>query len=116
MLRKAFIMHLHPGMRAEYQRRHDAIWPELADTLHQHGVHSYSIFLEPERNLLFGYVEIESAERWDAIAGTEVCRRWWRHMRDLMATHPDDSPVSQEIQEVFRLQPPSAQGAGRASV
>jgi L-rhamnose mutarotase len=110
MLRKGFLMHLNPGMQAEYQRRHDAIWPELADTLRQQGVHSYSIFLEPERSLLFGYVEIESIERWDAIAETPVCRRWWSFMRDLMATNPDHSPVSQEIQEVFRLQPPPSPG------
>ncbi|VTR18822.1 L-rhamnose mutarotase [Serratia fonticola] len=32
--------------------------------------HHYSIFLDEARNLLFGYVEIESEERWDAVANT----------------------------------------------
>jgi len=106
MLRKAHLMFLKPGAREEYQRRHDAIWPELAATLRAHGVLSYSIHLDPGRDLLFACVEIESAERWEAIAATDVCRRWWAHMRDLMQTHPDDSPVTQDLLEVFRLQEP----------
>jgi L-rhamnose mutarotase len=103
MLRKAFLMFLNPGARDEYQRRHDALWPDLEAVLTGHGVRSYSIYHDPERSLLFAYAEIESQERWDAIAATEPCRRWWAHMRDLMRTHPDHSPVSQELEEVFHL-------------
>jgi L-rhamnose mutarotase len=66
-------------------------------------VHNYSIFLDPPTRQLFGYVEIEDEARWNAIAQTEVCRRWWKHMRDLMPSHPDNSPVSKELAEVFHL-------------
>jgi L-rhamnose mutarotase len=104
MLRKAFLMFLNPGLREEYQRRHDALWPEMVDTLKAHGVHAYSIFHDPKRDVLFGYVELESIERWEAVAATEVCRRWWAFMRDMMQTHPDDSPVSEDLDEVFHLQ------------
>jgi len=55
---------------------------------------TYSIYLDPETLDLFGYVEVESEERWAAIARKDVCRRWWRHMRDIMPANPDDSPVS----------------------
>ncbi len=103
MLRKAFVMQVNPDAHAEYQRRHDALWPEMADTLKAHGAHSYSIHLDAKRSLLFAYVEIESEERWAAIAGTPVCRRWWDHMRDVMATNPDGSPVSEDLREVFYL-------------
>jgi len=34
----AFKMKLKPGMSAEYQRRHDAIWPELVTLLRDNGV------------------------------------------------------------------------------
>jgi L-rhamnose mutarotase len=64
-----------------------------------------AIFLDGQRNLLFAHVELESVERWNAIAGTDVCRRWWGYMRDLMATNPDDSPVSEDLTEVFHLPP-----------
>ena len=34
----AFKMLLNSGMKDEYKRRHDAIWPELVDLLHAAGV------------------------------------------------------------------------------
>ena len=107
MLRKAFKMSVHPDQHAEYARRHQPIWKELEDTLLAHGVRRYSIFLDAETSELFAYVELESEERWVAIARTEVCRRWWKHMREIMPSHADDSPVSRELKEVFRLVPPA---------
>jgi L-rhamnose mutarotase len=103
MLRKAFRMSVDAGQEAEYERRHHPIWRDLEDTLVGHGVRTYTIFLDPETRDLFGYVEIESEERWSAIASTEVCRRWWRHMREIMPSNPDDSPVSRELREVFHI-------------
>lgn len=103
MIRKAFVMSVNAGAEAEYARRHQPIWDELADVLRAHGVHNYSIHLHPETRQLFGYAEIESEERWRAIASTEVCRRWWKHMADLMPANPDSSPVSAPLTEVFYL-------------
>lgn len=103
MIRKAFVMSVHAGREAEYARRHQPIWQELADTLRAHGVHNYSIHLHAETRQLFGYAEIESEERWQAIAQTEVCRRWWKHMADIMPANPDSSPVSTALTEVFYL-------------
>jgi L-rhamnose mutarotase len=60
--------------------------------LKQHGAHNYSIFLNEETNQLFGYVEIESEERWAAIAKTEICQRWWAQMKDIMPSNDDNSP------------------------
>jgi L-rhamnose mutarotase len=102
-IRKAFRMSVHPGQQAEYARRHNPIWRELAETLREHGVRAYSIFLDASTNELFAYVEIESEERWNAIARTEVCQRWWKHMREIMPSNADDSPVSRELKEVFHL-------------
>jgi L-rhamnose mutarotase len=96
-------MAIHPEQQAEYERRHRPIWRELEDTLVAHGVHSYSIFLDPETNDVFGYVEIEREEGWTAIAQTEVCQRWWRYMDEVMPTNADLSPVSRDLREVFHL-------------
>ena len=103
MIRKAFVMSVNAGREAEYERRHRPIWPELEAVLKRHGVHNYSIFLHPETRQLFGYVEVEDEARWAAIARTDVCRRWWRYMREVMPARPDDSPVSVELREVFHL-------------
>lgn len=103
MIRKAIRMSVHPGQYEEYERRHRPIWQELQEVLKQHGVHNYSIFLDPADGSLFGYVEIEDEARWQSIADTEVCKRWWRFMRELMPSHEDNSPRSVELKEVFHL-------------
>ena len=97
-------MRVHDGHAAEYERRHRPIWADLERALFEHGVRNYSIFLDERTNDLFGYAEIEDESRWQAIAETEVCRRWWRHMREIMPANPDDSPVSRGLREVFHIQ------------
>lgn len=104
VIRKAFRLFLRAGCEAEYERRHRPIWPELEATLRAHGVLTYSIFLDPSTRALFAYAELESEERWNAIAATPVCREWWRHMAGLMETHPDFSPRSVDLREVFHLE------------
>lgn len=103
MIRKAFVMQVNPDAHAEYKKRHDEIFPELVTELKNHGSHHYSIFLDKERNLLFGYVEIEDEACWNAIAKTEACQKWWAFMKDIMPSNPDNSPISQELEQVFYL-------------
>lgn len=102
-IRKSFVMSVHEGAEDEYERRHSPIWKDLEKTLKEHGVSNYSIFLLPETRQLFGYAEIESEELWNAIAGTETCRRWWKHMADIMPSNPDSSPIATPLREVFHL-------------
>ena len=104
MIRKAFVMSVHAGAEQEYERRHRPIWPGLEKELIAHGVHTYSIFLHTETRQLFAYVEFASKAQWNAIAATEVCQRWWAHMRELMPSNPDNSPVTEELREVFHLE------------
>jgi L-rhamnose mutarotase len=96
-------MSVDSGREAEYERRHRPIWPELEKVLKEHGVHNYSIFLHPETRQLFAYAEFEDEERWAAIAATPECRRWCKHMADVLPANPDSSPVSQPIHEVFNI-------------
>lgn len=106
MIRQAFVMSVHPGQEAEYERRHRPIWPELEAVLKAHGVHNYSIFLLPETRQLFAYAEIEDEARWNAIAQTPECRKWWAHMSDIMPSDINDNshrPVSSSLREVFHM-------------
>ncbi len=103
MIRKACRMSVNPDQHAEYERRHNPIWKELEDTLKSHGASNYSIFLDPATHSLFAYVEIESEERWNAVAQTDVCKRWWKHMKPVMPSNPDNSPVSVDLREVFHM-------------
>ena len=103
MIRKAFVLQLRPGAEDEYVHRHSPIWPELEQVLQQHGAHNYSIFLHPGTGQLFGYVELESAERWGAIAHTAVQRRWRAYMQDIIAADSDGTPQAVPLREVFHL-------------
>jgi len=103
MLRKAFVMQVNDGQIGEYARRHQPVWKELEQALKEHGAHNYSIFHHPDTGQLFAYVEIEDEARWNAIARTDVCRRWWAHMGDIMPSNPDNSPVATGLDEVFHL-------------
>ena len=96
-------MSVKPEFELEYEKRHNPIWPELETALKDHGVLSYSIFMDPATHQLFAYAEIEDEARWNAIAQTPVCRRWWAYMKEIMPTNPDGSPVSRELREVFHI-------------
>jgi L-rhamnose mutarotase len=97
-------MSVNVGAVEEYEQRHNPIWKELEEALLDHGVRSYSIFLDPATRDLLGYVEVEGEERWALVAATDVCQRWWRHMGDLMPTNEDLSPVSRDLCEVFHIE------------
>jgi len=103
MPRIAFKMKLHSGQSGEYKRRHDALWPELARLLRETGVRDYSIFLDEETHILFGVLDIENPENLDELPGYPVMQRWWAYMADIMETNPDNSPLSEPLQEVFYL-------------
>jgi L-rhamnose mutarotase len=104
MNRLAFKMKLHQGQEAEYQRRHDELWPELKALLKQTGISEYSIFLDEETNTLFGVLNIEQPEWMDTLPEHPVMKKWWTYMKDIMDTNPDNSPVSIPLKEVFYLE------------
>ncbi|TWD48611.1 L-rhamnose mutarotase [Agrobacterium vitis] len=99
----AFKMHLHPGMEAEYRKRHDEIWPELVDLLHEAGVSDYSIYLDTETHTLFGILTRSADHGMADLPDHPVMKRWWAHMADIMASNPDNSPVSVELKPVFYM-------------
>jgi L-rhamnose mutarotase len=104
MNRLAFKMKLHQGQEAEYQRRHDELWPELKTLLKQTGISEYSIFLDEETNTLFGVLNIEQPEWMDTLPEHPVMKKWWAYMKDIMDTNPDNSPVNIPLKEVFYLE------------
>ena len=103
MIHKSFKMHLYEGMAEEYERRHNLLWPEMKDMIHEYGGHNYSIFLDSETNVLYGYIEIEDEDKWADSADTAINRKWWDYMADIMDTNPDNSPVSVDLKPVFHL-------------
>jgi len=104
LIRKAVVMFVNPSCHDEYKRRHDEIWPDLTAVLVEHGASRYSIFLDEETSVLFSYVEISDQESWDKVAETEVCKKWWHYMKDIMKTNKDNSPMCRELKDVFFME------------
>ena len=103
MRRVAFKMKLKPGALAEYKKRHDELWPELAAELKSAGVSDYSIFLDEEALTLFAVQKLDEKNSAAALPDSPIVRQWWKHMAPLMETHPDNSPVATSLKEVFHL-------------
>ncbi len=100
MERRSFVLRLKDGMKGEYTRRHDEIWPEMADMLYQAGIRNYSIWWY--RNLLFGYYESESFDHADAYrAKSPVQARWNAYMADLIAYEKVDGKTVSPPEMVF---------------
>ena len=103
MQTRAFRMNLNPGQAAEYRRRHDQIWPELAQALLDAGVVDYRIFLDEPANTLFAMLTHEDLHGLDELPGTDLMQRWWTYMHDIMPSHPDASPISVDLLPMFQL-------------
>src|SRR5215472_4725152 len=103
MHRNAFKMKLKPGVVAEYKKRHDEIWPELQKELRAAGVSDYSIFLDEETLTLFAVQKLSDKNTASALPNSPIVKKWWSSMAPLMDVHPDSSPVSIPLKEVFHL-------------
>jgi L-rhamnose mutarotase len=102
-MRIAFKMKLKPGFDREYQRRHEAIWPELKQLLKSAGISDYTIYHDLETHTLFAVQTLNGAENSQALGSNPIVQKWWAYMADIMETNIDMSPVSKPLKEVFHL-------------
>jgi len=103
MIRCAFKMKIKSGFEAEYKKRHDEIWPELSEELAKAGVSDYSIFLDEETLTLFAVQKLTDDNTADGLPQTEIVKKWWAYMSDIMETNPDKSPMVAGLPEVFHM-------------
>ncbi len=103
MKRVAFTMKLKTGYAEEYKRRHDEIWPELVQELSKAGVYDYSIYFDEKTNMLFAVQKLTNSNTADQLPQTDIMRKWWNYMSDIMEVNPDKSPVVKELREVFYM-------------
>ena len=100
---KGFKMRVYHNCHEEYEIRHNLLWPEMKEMIHNYGGRNYTIFLDKDTDTLFEYLEVEDEELWAKSADDPVCRKWWDYMADVMDTNEDNSPVSIDLKEVFHL-------------
>jgi len=99
----AFRMQLKPGTIDEYKRRHDEIWPELAEAISVAGIYDYSIFLDEETLALFAVYKLRPNDRRTELASLPVMRRWWDSMAPLMEVEPGNRPREWPLTPMFHL-------------
>ena len=101
MERYAWKAKLLPGKLEEYIRRHDEIWPEMKQMLHDAGIRNYTIWNVGED--LFGYYECDSvAEAGRVQAQSEANARWDAYMKDVMIFEKDPVTGAQPLmKQVF---------------
>ena len=96
---KGFKMKLYEGQEAEYEKRHNQLWPEMKDMIHEYGGKNYTIFLDKETLTLFGYIEIEDEERWAKGADTAMVGFHGRYY----GNQPGQQPREHRSQRGFPL-------------
>jgi L-rhamnose mutarotase len=102
--RVAFKMKVNPGAIEAYKKRHDELWPELHKLLKDAGISEYSIFYDVETHILFAFQKQEGDKGSQDLGKTDIVKKWWKHMADIMETNPDNSPVSVSLEEVFFME------------
>ena len=96
-------MYLNKGQEDEYKKRHNELWPALINLLKSSGISEYSIFLDKETNILFAFQKLSGEAGSQDLGQTEIVKKWWAYMADIMKVNPDNSPVTIELEEVFYL-------------
>ena len=103
MQRIAFVLSIRPGMEAEYERRHRAVWPRLLAELRAAGTQTFSIFRHGTQ--LFAYLEVVDLVRYQTyLADSATAARWETYMSDILVLEIDPATNSPPLlPEVFHL-------------
>lgn len=96
-------MFLKPGCESEYEKRHNEIWPELKTLLKESEVSDYTIYWDKDTNILFAHQTVSEGAGSQDLGTSEIVKKWWNYMADIMETNPDNSPISIPLEEVFHL-------------
>ena len=92
------------GKLDEYIKRHNEIWPELANLLKKAGIRNYTIW--HNNNDLFGYYECEKGVEYAARiqAQSPVVDKWNEYMKDVMVMELDPVTGAQPLlKKVFEF-------------
>lgn len=103
MKRIAFKMYLKPGQMEVYKKRHENLWPELKTLLQEAGIKEYSIFLDEDSHTLFAFQKVDGDSGSQDLGASDIVKKWWAYMADVMETNEDQSPVSKPLVEVFYM-------------
>lgn len=105
MKRVGFILKVKQELVAEYERRHEEVWPEMLEALSRNGWNNYSLFMRGD-GMLFGYFETPNdfQTALDGMSSEEVNERWQAEMAPFFeGTGGHADQMMEELVEVFHL-------------
>ncbi|HLT60172.1 MAG TPA: L-rhamnose mutarotase [Microlunatus sp.] len=105
MPRVAFILQVRPELLDAYVERHSPVWPEMLAEIAAAGRRNYSLFLDRERSLLFGYYETDDdAAAQEYLANSPVATRWEASMQEFfVGLDGRADQAATPLTEVFNL-------------
>src|SRR5690625_3290537 len=90
MERLLFIMRLHEGAVAEYEKRHESVWPALLEDIWNAGMRNYSLF---RRDLnVYAYAECHPDRKTtlEKLSESKANRDWSEYFSDVIAVLNDE--------------------------
>jgi L-rhamnose mutarotase len=67
---------LLPGAEAEYERRHDEIWPEMVAALHEAGFSEMRLFRNEQTVTIYSVCHPDAETAWARLREMDVNTRW----------------------------------------
>jgi len=106
MTRYASVIGMKPENRAEYERLHADVWPDILAKIYECNIRNYSIYRYGE--LLFSYFEYigsDFEEDMAKMAADPMTQKWWDVCKPLQSPVPDraDGEWWAAIPEVFHV-------------
>jgi len=106
MTRYASVIGIKPENRAEYERLHADVWPEILAKIYECNIRNYSIYRYGE--LLFSYFEYIGKDFDDdmaKMADDPMTQKWWGVCKPLQSPVADraDGEWWAAIPEVFHV-------------
>ncbi|MBM3802870.1 MAG: L-rhamnose mutarotase [Acidimicrobiia bacterium] len=92
------LLRLKPGAYQEYKRRHDELWPELAQGLEANQI---SMMIYHFDGLLFVHEVAASKDAWSRMNELPVTARWNQFMAEVLETDGAGNIIFQELPLAF---------------
>ena len=99
--RCCFHFSIRPGTEAEYQRRHDDLWPELAAAITEAGFTNYTLFRTGTSITAYCECVPTAAAAFARLGATDVNARWAAYFADIIVDLYDEHGTVALAREVW---------------
>lgn len=104
MERILFVMQLHPGAEAEYEKRHEAVWPALLEDIWNAGMRNYSLFRRGLEVYAYGECHPDRATVLGKLGESKANHEWAEYFTDVIAVINDSHGNLVQAEQVWNLE------------